>query len=137
MMEPEASVSALVFHHPAARSRSCGWNDMQALLDAVRAACSGPVWSRGVELARVGAVFAEEDDEERVTLRVRTKGGLVCPVTLFPRRIRVGLQLPGGRAPCCEHVAAAAIALAQARREGLSLTAPSRSCRHAAGSVIG
>ncbi|MBW2275047.1 MAG: DEAD/DEAH box helicase [Deltaproteobacteria bacterium] len=94
---------------------------MQEFLKAVREACGAAVWSRGVELARANAVLGEREENGEVALRVSTKGGMIAP--------RVTLHLDdedwecscGGAEDPCEHIAAATIALSQARKLGSSL----------------
>jgi superfamily II DNA or RNA helicase len=79
------------------------------------------VWSRGVELARAGAVVGESDDGDEIALRVATRAGTVAPqVVLFPNDEdwTCDCSAPGD---ACAHVAAAVIALRQARRDGQSL----------------
>lgn len=91
---------------------------MDALFDRVREEASRSAWSRGVELARAGAVYGERRDGAELTVRVRPSGGLIHPtVILYPADAEWECDCPGGEDPC-EHVAAAAIALRRARREG-------------------
>jgi superfamily II DNA or RNA helicase len=94
---------------------------VQPVFDAVRAACSASLWSRGVELARAGAVSGERDDGDEVVLRVSTRGGLLCPTALLYLDDAEWECDCGTREEACEHVAAAVIALRKARNEGLSL----------------
>lgn len=96
------------------------------LFEAVRSAATSAAWSRGVELARAGAVSVEREDGDEIALRVATRGGLISPaVTLLP-------GLPSWDCDCgtleevCEHVAAAVIALRRAQREGGAPAAPAR-----------
>ncbi len=102
---------------------------MDKVFAAVRAACTPAVWSRGIELVRLGAVVGEQAGDDEARLRVATKGGMIArTVTLF---------LDDGDWECtcgarpCEHAAAAAIALKRAREEGKDLPAPA----HPTGSV--
>lgn len=91
---------------------------MQALLAAVRQACSPAVWSRGVELSRSGSVLGERVNGEEIELKVSTQGGMICPtVTLFPKDLDWTCDCPS-RDDACVHVAAAVIALNRARQEG-------------------
>lgn len=100
---------------------------MKALLDRVRKACSRSVWSRGVELARAEAVRGMAEQPGEVTLRVTTRGGMVSHTA--------SLYLDDDEWECscrssddpCEHIAAACIALYQARKSGASLPTPSES----------
>jgi superfamily II DNA or RNA helicase len=94
---------------------------VQPVFEAVRAACSASLWSRGVELARAGAVSGERDDGEEVVLRVSTRGGLLCPTALLYLEDAEWECDCGTREDVCEHVAAAVIALRKARSEGLPL----------------
>ena len=97
---------------------------IQPLFDAIHEACSPSVWSRGVELVRAEAVSGEASSATEITLRVSTRGGLVSPlVTLYPADADWECSCKGEEDPC-EHVAAAAIALRQARKQGLALPAP-------------
>jgi superfamily II DNA or RNA helicase len=95
--------------------------EVQPLFTAVRRACNASTWSRGVELARAEAVSGEGAEGDEVTLRVSTRGGLLCPT------VHVYLDDPewdcdcGSREDVCEHVAGAVIALRQARRAGETL----------------
>ena len=94
---------------------------MQKLFDAARSQASPPAWSRGVELARQGAVIGEEIEEDEISLRVSTRGGLICPeVVLFPDDLEWDCSCESKEA-VCEHVAAAVIALRRAREMGLEL----------------
>ncbi len=86
---------------------------MKSLFDAVRELAPPEAWSKGVTLARAGAVSIESRDEEEVALRVLVPGSVLSP--------RVGLFPGDGDWECdcgspldaCEHVAAAVIALRQ------------------------
>jgi superfamily II DNA or RNA helicase len=91
---------------------------IEGLFEAVRTACSSSTWSRGVELSRADAVSGEGSGGEEIALRVSTRGGLICPlVTLSPEDEDWDCDCPS-RDDACEHVAAAVIALRQARKEG-------------------
>ena len=89
---------------------------LEALFEAVRAACSAANWSRGVELVRAGAVIEQEGDEDERTFRVSTRGGMISPtVRLFLDDADWECQC--GRAEdACEHVAAATIAMRRSTR---------------------
>jgi superfamily II DNA or RNA helicase len=94
---------------------------MQALMNAVRQACSPAIWSQGVSLSRAGAVREERRAGDEVEVRVSSKRGAVAPlVTLWPRDIDWSCDCVSA-ADACVHVAAAVIALNQARRDGRSL----------------
>ena len=91
---------------------------MQALFSAIQEACSPGVWSRGVELVRGEAVSGDRSSRDELVFRVATKGGLVSPtVTLYPEDEDWECSCASPDDPC-EHVAAAAIAMRQARKSG-------------------
>lgn len=50
---------------------------MKELLQAIRESCSPSTWSRGVQLARAGAVMGEADEGDEIVLRVALKGGKI------------------------------------------------------------
>ncbi|MBK8480642.1 MAG: DEAD/DEAH box helicase [Proteobacteria bacterium] len=82
----------------------------QSMLDAVRGECSARTWSRGVELARRGAVVLLRHDPKEALLRVQVVGRAVSPsVRLFPGDDDWSCDCRGADDPC-EHVAAAVIA---------------------------
>ena len=94
---------------------------LQRLFESIREACTAGDWSRGVELARGGAVCGEREEDGEIALRISVSGSVVSPsVLLLPE---------GGDWDCdcghleeaCAHVAAGIIALRQARREGADL----------------
>ncbi len=94
------------------------------LINAARAAAGTRVWGAAVSLARDGGVEGVSDDGEEVHLKVRAPGKLVWhEVYLWPDDADWGCDcgLPGD---CCVHVAAACIALQQARKKGDELPAP-------------
>ena len=94
---------------------------MQSLFEAVRESASRREWSRGVELARAGAVIAERIDAREAHLRVAEPGRPVARlVTLILDADAWSCDCPGPEDPC-EHVAAAVIALRRARDEGREL----------------
>lgn len=94
---------------------------LQDLFAAVRGACSSRSWSRGIELNRADAVDGVEEDDERVSLRVKVPGKTVAPmVNLYPEDDEWDCDCDSS-ADCCEHVAAAVIALRQARKTGKAL----------------
>ena len=79
------------------------------------------MWSRGVELARSGAVVGESDDGDEIALRVATRAGTAAPqVVLFPNDEDWTCDC-NAAGDACAHVAAAVIALRQARRDGQAL----------------
>jgi hypothetical protein len=94
---------------------------MRPLLDAVREACTPRDWSRGVELARAGAVLGVRRGKDEVVLRVAIKGAPRSPtVALYPGDAEWSCDCdePG---ECCFHVAAAVIALQRASEAGADL----------------
>jgi superfamily II DNA or RNA helicase len=89
--------------------------------ESIRAACSRPLWSRGVERVRADAVRVERVDAAEAVLRVTNPDGMLAPtVTLALDEPAWDCDCPGLDDPC-EHVAAAAIALRRAQREGRTL----------------
>jgi superfamily II DNA or RNA helicase len=92
---------------------------MDAFFRAVRGACSPLAWSRGVRLSRGAVVLSDtgsEDDE--ILVRVPVPGRVVVPeVSLVPAEADWYCDCPD-RSAACEHVAAAVIALRDARRHG-------------------
>jgi superfamily II DNA or RNA helicase len=96
---------------------------MQALLEAIRKACLPGVWSQGVKLAREGAVTSGTRTADELTFRVRAPGhAIALTVTLYVEGPEWTCDCDGKVDPCA-HVAAAAIAAAQAAERGESLTA--------------
>lgn len=98
---------------------------MKEFVDSVRAASSKLVWSRGVELCRAGAARGVTEIDNEVTLEVSTRRGMIS--------YTIVLHLDDNEWECncraiedpCEHVAAACIALNQARKAGDRLPDPS------------
>jgi superfamily II DNA or RNA helicase len=91
------------------------------LLDAVRKACLPGPWSQGVKLAREGAVFGRTDKSDSISVRVRAPGQTVAPsVTLYPADKEWTCDCESPTVPCV-HVAAAVIALTQAKEGGREL----------------
>jgi len=96
---------------------------MQALLEAIRMACLPGVWSQGVKLAREGAVTSGTATADELTFRVRAPGhAIALTVTLYVEGPEWTCDCDGKVDPCA-HVAAAAIAAAQAAERGEALTA--------------
>jgi superfamily II DNA or RNA helicase len=94
---------------------------MRELLQAIRESCSPGTWSRGVELARSNSVVGEADEGDEVVLRVMLSGGQMSPqVVLFPDDEDWTCDC-NSKEDACAHVAAAAIALKQARDAGQAL----------------
>jgi len=95
---------------------------MDSLLAAIRKACAPGTWSRGVELARSGAVVQVSRTAREVELRVVTKGGMIAPViTLFLDDDEWSCECSSPE-DVCSHAAAAAIAFSQAEQTGKPLT---------------
>jgi superfamily II DNA or RNA helicase len=99
---------------------------MEEWFDAIREACSPGVWSRGVELVRAEAVSGEHADDEEAVLRVATRGGLIAPSVTLHLEDEEWECTCNSREDPCEHVAAAAIALRQARKAGRELPRPDK-----------
>ena len=98
---------------------------MEDLFRAIQSAASKAVWSRGVQLVRAEAVAGEKNSSDEVVLRVTTPKSLMAPiVTLYPDDEDWECSCADIDDPC-EHVAAAAIALRQARKAGHALPEPS------------
>jgi len=94
---------------------------VQTLFEAVREACSSGAWSRGVELSRSDCATGERANAKEVSIRISTRGGLVCPlVTLYLTEDDWDCECAGRENPC-EHVAAAVITLRKARQDGHQL----------------
>jgi SNF2-related domain/Helicase conserved C-terminal domain len=103
---------------------------VQAFLAAIRKACLSGLWSQGVALARDGAVLGADVKDNSVTVRVRQAGRPVAPtVVLYPEDGEWSCDC-GGKIDPCAHVAAAAIALAQAGQEGRSLPSAEEASAH-------
>ena len=96
---------------------------MQSLFEAIQEASERPIWSKGVQLTRNNAVTIEEREDECITLRVETQGGLglVAPqVSLYPGDEDWECSCAGADDPC-EHVIASIIALRQSKKTGTSI----------------
>jgi hypothetical protein len=97
---------------------------MQALFEEIRENCSATIWSRGVELSRAGAVITEVANDEEIILKVATRQGMAyATVTLWPADEDWSCDCKSTDAACA-HVAAAAIALRQAKRQGAAPPQP-------------
>lgn len=91
------------------------------LFSAIRKDCSANQWSRAVELVRAAAVAGVTQDQEQIVCRVRSPKHVVAPtVTLYPEDEEWDCTCES-KAPCCEHVAAAAIAARKAAHSGEAL----------------
>ncbi|AKU98881.1 hypothetical protein AKJ09_05545 [Labilithrix luteola] len=96
---------------------------MQSFLAAVRKATLPAIWSQGVKLARENAVSRASSKDGELVLRVRASGFAVAPtVTLYLDDEEWSCDCAGKVEPC-PHIAAAAIAAAQAAEAGASLEA--------------
>lgn len=94
---------------------------MQALMRAIRQACSPATWSQGVTLCRAGHVHVQRQTAHEVELRVNAGQGKIAPtVTLYLDDEDWGCEC-ASNADACIHVAAAIIALNQAQRDGTDL----------------
>jgi superfamily II DNA or RNA helicase len=94
--------------------------ELPKLLASLRRACKAGVWSSGVNLVRAGAVTVESRNDEEIVLRVRAQGRAVpAQVVLYPGEDEWDCDCPGRLRPC-DHLAAAAIALAQTEGDGAS-----------------
>ncbi len=103
---------------------------VQTLIAAVRRACSAAVWSRGVELSRSGAVVGERQNDEEIELRVRLPNQAVAPtVYLYPQDNDWSCDCPS-LDDARVHVAAAVIALNQAKQNGEALPAQAQATMH-------
>src|SRR5262249_12506850 len=100
-----------------------GCRAMEALLRAVREACDARTWSRGVELARQQVVSAQPPENGSLRLEVAARGLRAARVRLWPDAAEWDCDCDAP-ADACEHVAAAAIALRQAREQGKALPVP-------------
>ncbi|MFN7130978.1 MAG: SWIM zinc finger family protein, partial [Myxococcales bacterium] len=84
------------------------------LLEAIRSEALPGVWTRGVNLARDGAVLLESRTGSEVVMRVKVAGRPVAlSAILYPADESWECDCPGKVDPC-EHVVAAAITLNQA-----------------------
>lgn len=94
---------------------------MDELFQAVRSNCPAGLWSRAVELVRRYAVTGESAEEDEIVCRVKATGRVVpFTVQLYPQDEEWTCDCPS-RAVCCEHVAAAVIAVRKARADGEEL----------------
>jgi SNF2 domain-containing protein/helicase-like protein len=99
---------------------------------AIRQACTAGLWSQAVELVRASAVAGVSESEDEIVCRVRTPNRVVAPkVTLYPLDEEWDCDCDS-KLPCCEHVAAAIIAVRRAHQEGGSLPTDARSGAHLA-----
>ena len=95
---------------------------MRTLLEAIRKASLPGVWSQGAKLARERAVTAGAATPHELTFRVRAPGhAIALTVTLYTEGPEWTCDCDGKTDPCA-HVAAAAIAAAQAAERGEALS---------------
>jgi len=89
--------------------------DLFEPFDDVRGSAPSEAWSKGVTLARAGAVSIESDDGEEIVARVAVPGSPLTPrVSLYPEDSEWECDC-GSVLAACEHVAAVVIA----RRQGI------------------
>ncbi|HLT36751.1 MAG TPA: SWIM zinc finger family protein, partial [Enhygromyxa sp.] len=99
---------------------------MEEYLQAVREGVTSAQWSRAVKAAREGKVHVLHARDKQIEFRVETLPGLAAhTVTLEPEAEDWDCDCDA-RTDACEHVAAAAIALNEARKRGETLPQPSR-----------
>ncbi|RKH87821.1 helicase [Corallococcus sp. AB045] len=95
------------------------------LLEAVRKEAKPGLWSKGVSLARDGAVALQSRTGSEVELRVKVAGRAVAfTVVLYPGDEAWECDCPSPVDPC-EHVVAAAISLDKAEKQDAPLEAVS------------
>jgi hypothetical protein len=88
---------------------------LDSLLASIRKRSKSGLWSQGVTLARGGAVAVESQTADEIVLRVRAPGRVVPPtVVLYPTENEWECDCPSRVSPC-EHVAAVAITLGEAK----------------------
>jgi superfamily II DNA or RNA helicase len=96
---------------------------LESVLASIRKRSKSGLWSQGVALARAGAVAVESRTEEEIVLRVRAPGRVVPPtVVLYPSENEWECDCPSRISPC-EHVAAAAIVLGEAKADATAAPA--------------
>jgi len=93
------------------------------LAEAIRKAAPAGIWSAGVKLARASAAAVESEDADEVVLRVRAPGRPVAPtVVLYPGELDWDCDCAGRVRPC-DHIVAAALALAEGESPAATATA--------------
>jgi superfamily II DNA or RNA helicase len=103
---------------------------MEDYLQAVRDGCSPAQWTRAVKAARAGKVHVLRVRGEELDFRVESLPGLPAhTVTLEPSAEDWDCDCDA-RTEACEHVAAAAIALNEARKRGESLPGEDETVAH-------
>jgi superfamily II DNA or RNA helicase len=89
---------------------------LAGFIGSIRKRCKPALWSQGVALARAGGVAIESRTDDEIVARVRAPGRIVPPTAvLYPTGNEWECDCPSRMSPC-EHVAAAAIALATPAR---------------------
>lgn len=105
---------------------------MIEFVQKVRKACGQRNWSQAVKLVRDEAVIGESFDADEVVVRIHVPGMAVSPtVVLYPEDGEWDCDC-GSKELACAHVAAAAIAVSQARKQGSELPTSSVASRHIA-----
>ena len=106
-------ISTRGFAHIGAQGESLNPQTVKKLVEAVRRSAKPGTWSAAVKLARADAVLIESSDDDEIVARVRSPGRAVAPsAVLYPGEREWDCDC-GARVSPCEHVAAAAIFLAQ------------------------
>jgi superfamily II DNA or RNA helicase len=94
---------------------------MDTLFEAIREECSEVIWSRAAQLCRSSEITGKRTHNDEIEIRITTKGGMVAPlVTLSPKHADWSCECPSDE-PVCVHVAAAAIAIHQSRKDGVDI----------------
>lgn len=97
---------------------------MLELFKIIREESSAAIWSKGVNLAREGAVVGEDETAEEIRFKVSIRGRTIgFRVSLFIEDEDWSCDCEGKNDPC-EHVAAAIIALKRAKESGKALPKP-------------
>ncbi len=91
---------------------------MQEFFKEVQSASLPGVWSKGVRLARSGAVLLEENNDDEAVFRVKSPGRPVAPVCVLYLEDFEWTCDCGGHFDPCEHVVAAAISAKEAAQSG-------------------
>ncbi len=98
----------------------------RSIFEAVRAACSPGVWSRGVELSRAKAVHCERVNADEALFRIALRGGMMSrAVTLYLDDDDWDCEC-GSEQHGCEHAAAAVIAWRRQEETGEAVDQPTK-----------
>ncbi len=101
--------------------------DTDDVFKEIRKSCSPSTWSKGVQLVRASAVAGVSESAEELVCRVRVPQRAVAPtVMIYPEDEEWDCDCES-KAPCCEHVAAAIIAVRRSHAEGTPLAQSERS----------